>query len=87
MQRLNQVGGHMQPSLVAAEGSATSQVGVKKDTDAVIVCALRTALARSKKGSFKDTPAEDLLAACLELLYEYDELEREHLLYVAKHFT
>ncbi|CAD7966060.1 unnamed protein product [Amoebophrya sp. A25] len=47
-------------------GHASAKIGVKADTDAVICCAVRTALGKSKKGSFKDTPPEELLAACYE---------------------
>ena len=62
MKRIELVSGHFQKELVA-EGSASSKIGVKSDNDPVICCALRTPLGRSKKGSFKDTPPEDLLAA------------------------
>mmetsp|Transcript_13314 Transcript_13314/g.32618 ORF Transcript_13314/g.32618 Transcript_13314/m.32618 type:complete len:424 (-) Transcript_13314:790-2061(-) len=52
--------------VAAPQGRASTKVGVKDDNDAVICCAIRTALGKSKKGSFKDTPPEELLAACYE---------------------
>jgi len=38
----------------------------KSPDDVVIVSAVRTPIARGKKGSFKDTVPDDLLAAVLE---------------------
>jgi acetyl-CoA acyltransferase 1 len=35
----------------------------KSDDDVVICCALRTAMAKARKGGFKDTPCEDMLAS------------------------
>ncbi|XP_023553959.1 3-ketoacyl-CoA thiolase 2, peroxisomal-like [Cucurbita pepo subsp. pepo] len=42
--------------------------------DIVIVAACRTAICRAKKGGFKDTPAEDLLASVLKAVIEKTEL-------------
>lgn len=42
--------------------------------DIVIVAAYRTAICRAKKGGFKDTPAEDLLASVLKAVIEKTEL-------------
>ena len=38
--------------------------------DVVIVSAVRTAVTRAKKGGFKDTHPEDLLAAALKVLFD-----------------
>lgn len=43
--------------------STFGKVGQKSDDDVVIVSALRTAIGRAKKGSFKDTMPDDLLVA------------------------
>lgn len=45
---------------------ATSGVGVKSPNDVVIVSAVRTAIGRARKGSFKDTHPGDLLCAVLK---------------------
>lgn len=42
--------------------------------DIVIVAAYRTAICRAKKGGFKDTPAEDLLASVLKAVVEKTKL-------------
>lgn len=42
----------------------------KKDDDVVIVCALRTPIGKARRGSFKDTPADDLLATVLQAVVE-----------------
>lgn len=61
------------------EGHASAKVGVKADTDAVICCAIRTPLAKSKKGSFKDTLPEDLLAACYEGIVKKTGIDPKHI--------
>jgi acetyl-CoA acyltransferase 1 len=43
--------------------SSLGKPGVKSDDDIVIVSALRTAITKARRGAFKDTFAEDLLAA------------------------
>lgn len=45
---------------------ATSGAGVKSPNDVVIVSAVRTAIGRARKGSFKDTHPGDLLCAVLK---------------------
>ena len=47
-------------------GNAFGQASVKSDDDVVIVCALRTAQTKSKKGFLKDTPPEILLSLILK---------------------
>lgn len=44
----------------------TGSIGVKSPDDVVIVSALRTPIARARKGPFKDTFPEELLAAVLK---------------------
>ena len=41
-------------------------VSSQNDDDVVIVCAVRTAVCRAKKGGFKDTPVEELLETVLK---------------------
>jgi len=54
-----------QPRPSAKPGQTLGQVGVKGPDDVVIVSAVRTAMAKSNKGSFKDTRAEDMLSPVL----------------------
>ncbi|KAJ1659012.1 3-ketoacyl-CoA thiolase with broad chain length specificity [Dispira simplex] len=58
--RLTQVTQHL------GAGNQTTKLGVKADNDVVIVAAVRTPIARARRGMFKDTPAEDLLAEALK---------------------
>jgi len=59
-----------QPNNKAKKGQTIGTVGVKGADDVVIVSAFRTAMGKANKGSFKDTPPENLLipvlAACCE---------------------
>lgn len=64
-------------SHLAAEPCAASAsppaggVGSPPSPDDVVICgAVRTAITKAKKGGFRDTPAEDLLAAVLRALVE-----------------
>ncbi|KAJ5149593.1 Thiolase N-terminal domain-containing protein [Penicillium atrosanguineum] len=57
-QRLNQVSSHFGPAGKKGAASITE----KHPDDIVVTCALRTALTKGGKGSFKDTAAADLLA-------------------------
>ncbi|KAJ3215503.1 3-ketoacyl-CoA thiolase, peroxisomal [Clydaea vesicula] len=59
--RVNQVAGHL---------AAHHQVGQKHPDDVVIVSALRTPMTRGKRGGFKDTHPEFLLAAVLKATVE-----------------
>ena len=47
-----------------------SQAGVKTPDDVVIVAALRTPISRARKGPFKDTHPEELLAAVLKAIVQ-----------------
>ena len=59
MHRINAVAGQVSGSGVSVAaapgvgGHASAKIGQKSDNDAVICCAIRTALGKSKKGSFK----------------------------------
>ncbi|KAG0272049.1 3-ketoacyl-CoA thiolase with broad chain length specificity [Linnemannia exigua] len=67
--RLTQIATHLarQPTsaTTAAVSSIATKIGVKSPEDVVIVDAVRTPMTRGKKGGFKDTVPEDLLAAVL----------------------
>lgn len=52
--------------LTSNQSSSFGSVGTKSDDDVVIVSALRTAIGKARKGSFKDTTPDDLLVAALE---------------------
>jgi len=65
MQRASKIIGHISP-LGSSQSSATGLSCSKSPDDVVIVSALRTAIGRARKGSFKDTHATDLLVAVLE---------------------
>jgi len=55
----------------AAEMSSAA----KSDDDVVICCALRTAITKAKKGGFKDTPPEDLLAPLFRAVVEKTKID------------
>eukprot|EP00425_Heterocapsa_triquetra_P001328 CAMPEP_0195058078 /NCGR_PEP_ID=MMETSP0448-20130528/6070_1 /TAXON_ID=66468 /ORGANISM="Heterocapsa triquestra, Strain CCMP 448" /LENGTH=426 /DNA_ID=CAMNT_0040088197 /DNA_START=97 /DNA_END=1377 /DNA_ORIENTATION=+ len=67
MNRVQRISRHV---TAGANDSATLQLcptasmsgAAKADDDVVICCAVRTAVAKAKRGNFKDTPCEDLLA-------------------------
>jgi acetyl-CoA acyltransferase 1 len=70
MDRCNRIIGHLAPTgsseAKLQSGTSLSPQGVNgRADDIVIVRALRTAIGRARKGSFKDTHATDLLAAVL----------------------
>uniref|UniRef100_A0A1D1YV16 acetyl-CoA C-acyltransferase n=1 Tax=Anthurium amnicola TaxID=1678845 RepID=A0A1D1YV16_9ARAE len=61
-------------SVCAAGDSAAYQRSSCFDDDVVIVAAYRTALCKSKRGGFKDTHPDDLLAAVLKALLDATKL-------------
>eukprot|EP00405_Crypthecodinium_cohnii_P042041 CAMPEP_0206552706 /NCGR_PEP_ID=MMETSP0325_2-20121206/16233_1 /ASSEMBLY_ACC=CAM_ASM_000347 /TAXON_ID=2866 /ORGANISM="Crypthecodinium cohnii, Strain Seligo" /LENGTH=463 /DNA_ID=CAMNT_0054052617 /DNA_START=86 /DNA_END=1477 /DNA_ORIENTATION=- len=69
MERVNRIASHVANGLFAESGllpSPTSTLmssGTPADDDVVICWSKRTAVGKAGKGNFKDTPAEDLLAA------------------------
>lgn len=68
MERINRIVGHVQaaagsaPSPLSAQPTASLSAAAPSDDDVVICCAVRTAIGKGKRGGFKDTPPEDLLA-------------------------
>ncbi|KAL3531138.1 hypothetical protein ACH5RR_010460 [Cinchona calisaya] len=58
------------PSICLAGNSAAYDRTAAFGDDVVVVAAYRTAICKSKRGGFKDTPADDLLAAVLKALTE-----------------
>jgi len=68
MQRLSQISSHLTGS--SSPGSSRPKIGTKSPDDVVIVCALRTPITRARRGPFKDTPAEELLAAVFKAVLE-----------------
>ena len=56
----------IQKEISDKNGLVLGQVGIKSDSDIVIVCALRTAQTRAKKGLLKDTKPEQLLSLILK---------------------
>ncbi|KAL1330703.1 hypothetical protein HN51_047956 [Arachis hypogaea] len=57
-------------SICAAGNYAFGQPGVPRDDDVVIVAAYRTAICKAKRGGFKDTLPDDLLASVLKAVIE-----------------
>lgn len=62
MNRANRILSHVSGGVPSVASNTTS---ASSDDDIVICSALRTAIGRAKKGSFKDTHPAALLAACL----------------------
>jgi len=80
MNRLNTVVRHVVPAgspclLAPAPTSATMAGHEKSDDDVVICCAVRTAIARAKKGGFKDTPCEDMLAPLFKAVVDRTKVD------------
>lgn len=67
--RLSQVAAHLQSS------ATPSNITSKSPDDVVVTCALRTAITRGGKGSFKDTPAADLLAGAFKAVLEKSKID------------
>jgi len=58
-----------------AQDTKFGHVGKKSDSDVVIVSALRTPIARAKKGLFKNTTPDDLLKAVLEATLQRTKID------------
>lgn len=65
MDRVNTIARHLQANDTLLP-EHTAAAPKRSPDDVVVVSAVRTAIARGKKGSFKDTTPDDLLAAVLE---------------------
>merc|ERR1719240_2544782 len=59
------------PQPTAAQMSSAE----KADDDVVICCAVRTAVTKAKKGLFKNTPAEDMLAPLFKAIIEKTKID------------
>merc|ERR1719356_2086073 len=81
MNRLQQIAAHViasvdtRGSLAAIPTSASMSSAAKSDDDVVICCALRTAITKAKKGGFKDTPPEDLLAPLFRAVVDKTKID------------
>lgn len=68
--RLQQVSAHLAP----VDGVA-NKIGVKSPEDIVIVSALRSAITRARKGGFKDTLPEEMLAGVFKAVIEQSKID------------
>ncbi|KAG0292642.1 3-ketoacyl-CoA thiolase with broad chain length specificity [Dissophora globulifera] len=74
--RVAQISSHLTTSSNSAPASKIqAKVGVKTPDDVVIVEAVRTPMTRGKKGGFKDTVPEDLLAAVLIAIKDRSKID------------
>ncbi|KAI8886353.1 thiolase, partial [Backusella circina FSU 941] len=67
--RIQQVTGHLAPT----DGIA-NKIGVKSPEDVVIVSALRSAITRARKGGFKDTLPEEILAGVFKAILDQTKI-------------
>jgi acetyl-CoA acyltransferase 1 len=81
MNRLHRVLAHLStgvdapPQLHATPTAAMMSAAEKSDDDVVICCAVRTAIAKAKKGGFKDMAPEDLLAPLFKAVVEKTKVD------------
>lgn len=61
--------------LMPAATSAEMSSSAKSDDDVVICSAVRTAIAKAKRGGFKDTPCEDMLAPLFQAVVERTKID------------
>merc|ERR1719356_716471 len=66
-----------EPRLVAKPGQTMDKLGVKNPDDVVIVSALRSAMGKANKGSFKDMPPEDMLSPVLAAVVDKVGLKKD----------
>eukprot|EP00927_Polykrikos_kofoidii_P067983 TRINITY_DN633_c0_g1_i3.p1 TRINITY_DN633_c0_g1~~TRINITY_DN633_c0_g1_i3.p1 ORF type:complete len:448 (+),score=87.06 TRINITY_DN633_c0_g1_i3:62-1345(+) len=71
--------GAITPQLGSTATSASMSSVARSDDDVVICCAVRTAIGKSKRGSFKDTPCEDLLAPLFKETLERTKIDAKHI--------
>ncbi|RUS33536.1 Thiolase, N-terminal domain-containing protein [Jimgerdemannia flammicorona] len=74
-QRLELISSHLTAQPTAS--SNVTRIGAKSPDDIVIVSALRTPIIRARKGPFKDTLPEELLAAVLKATIEKTGIKPE----------
>ncbi|KAJ7950365.1 3-ketoacyl-CoA thiolase 2, peroxisomal-like protein [Quillaja saponaria] len=65
----------LSPSICAAENSASYRGTATSEDDVVIVGAYRTAICKSKRGGFKDTLPDDLLATVLKAVIDKTKVD------------
>lgn len=59
-----------------AEPTAAQMSGPEKhDDDVVVCCAVRTAIGKAGKGNLKDTPCEEMLAACFKAVVDKTKVD------------
>jgi len=72
--RAHVIGGHLEKDsrtpINLETATTASRAGVKSPDDIVIVKAIRTAIGKAKRGSFKDTTPDNLLSPLLKALLE-----------------
>ncbi|KAI9308973.1 Thiolase, N-terminal domain-containing protein [Cunninghamella echinulata] len=69
--RLQQVSGHLAPS----SNTTANKIGVKSPEDVVIVSALRSAITRARKGAFKDSLPEEILAGVFKGILDQTKID------------
>mmetsp|Transcript_2270 Transcript_2270/g.2667 ORF Transcript_2270/g.2667 Transcript_2270/m.2667 type:complete len:432 (+) Transcript_2270:24-1319(+) len=82
MERLAKITGHLRTgefkeASLSPNETSWSTVGAKRPDDVVIVSALRTAIGKARKGSFKDTLPDTLLTAVLKATVDQTGLKPE----------
>ncbi|RIB18673.1 3-oxoacyl CoA thiolase [Gigaspora rosea] len=70
-QRVQQIVGHF----TLSHNHAVARVGQKSPEDVVVVVAVRTPMTKSKKGCFKDTLPEELLAAVFKAVLDKSKID------------
>jgi acetyl-CoA acyltransferase 1 len=66
MKRVSKVLGHLSTTPAVAKSTASfSKDSTKRDDDIVIISSKRTAICKARRGLFKDTTPQELLAPCL----------------------
>lgn len=78
--RLNRIAQHLtageQSSFLTPQPTAAvMSESAKGDDDVVICCAVRTAIAKAKKGGFRNSPAEDMLAPLFKAIVEKTKVD------------
>lgn len=78
LQRISQhlIGAGSETACLTAQPTAAAMSSADKaDDDVVICCAVRTAVTKAKKGGFRNTTAEDLLAAVTKAVIEKTKID------------
>lgn len=76
MERVQSIINHLTPAAEASLLSTQPTAGREKSPDdIVVVCAVRTPITKAKRGGFKDTPQEDMLAAVLKAILDRTKID------------